>query len=299
MSSKNSLNKIKTEHIQSQIFSVRGYQVMLDSDLATLYQTETKFINRAVKRNPLRFPSAFMFQLTENEWANLKYQIGTSSDHGGRRTLPFVFSEQGVTMLSAVLNTEVAIHTSIQIIQAFVAMRKFLQNNAAIFQRLDQVELKQLKTDEKLEQIFKALEAGKPEPTQGIFFDGQIFDAYAFTSGLIKKAKTEIILIDNYINESTLTHLSKKAKNVKVQLFTKSIGKTLALDVKKANEQFGNFEVLELKSSHDRFLIIDRKELYHLGASLKDLGKKWLAFSKMDGMTETILANLLKIKINE
>lgn len=299
MSSKNSLSKIKTEHIQSQIFSVRGYQVMLDSDLATLYQTETKFINRAVKRNPLRFPSVFMFQLTENEWANLKHQIGTSSDHGGRRTLPFVFSEQGVTMLSAVLNTEVAINTSIQIIEAFVAMRKFLLNNASVFQRLDQVELKQLKTDEKLEQILKALDAGKPEPSQGIFFDGQVFEAYAFSSGLIKKAKEEIILIDNYIDESTLIHLAKKAKNVKVQLFTKNRSKTLALDINKANEQFGNFEVQELKSSHDRFLIIDRKELYHLGASLKDLGKKWFAFSKMEGMTETVLDNLLKINSNE
>lgn len=298
MSSKNSLNKIKTEHIQSQIFSVRGYQVMLDSDLATLYQTETKFINRAVKRNPLRFPEEFMFQLTENEWADLKYQIGTSSDHGGRRTLPFVFSEQGVTMLSAVLNTEVAINTSIQIIQAFVAMRKFLLNNALVFQRLDQVELKQLKTDEKLEQILKALDAGKPEPSQGIFFDGQVFEAYAFASGLIKKAKEEIILIDNYIDESTLTHLAKKAKNVKVHLFTKNISKTLTLDINKANEQFGNFEVQELQSSHDRFLMIDRKELYHLGASLKDLGKKWFAFSKMEGITETILNNLNRLNLD-
>lgn len=296
MSSDKGMKLIKTEHIQSQIFSVRGIQVMLDSDLASLYQTETKFINRAVKRNPLRFPEEFMFQLTDKEWANLKYQIGTSSDHGGRRTLPFVFSEQGVTMLSAVLNTEVAIMTSIQIIRAFVAMRKFLLDNASVFQRLEQIELKQLKTDEKLEQVFKALDAGKPEPTQGIFFDGQIFDAYAFASGLIKKAKQEIILIDNYIDESTLTHLSKKAKNVKVQLFTKSISKTLALDVKKANEQFGNFEVKELKSSHDRFLIIDRTELYHLGASLKDLGKKWFAFSKMEGMMETVLDNLFKVK---
>lgn len=166
--------------------------------------------------------------------------------------------------------------------KAFVAMRKFLQNNASVFQRLDQVELKQLKTDENLEQIFKALEAGKPAPTQGIFFDGQIFDAYAFASALIRKAKKEIILIDNYIDESTLTHLYKKAQSVKVQLLTKSITKTLALDMQKSNEQFGNFEAKELKTSHDRFLIIDQKELYHLGVSLKDLGKKWFAFSKLD-----------------
>jgi ORF6N domain len=286
---------VKQENIQNQIFSVRGVQVMLDSDLASLYQTETKFINRAVKRNPLRFPEEFMFQLTEKEWANLKYQIGTSSDHGGRRTLPFVFSEHGVSMLSAVLNTEVAIGASIQIMKAFVAMRKFLQNNATIFQRLDQVELKQLKTDEKLEQIFKALEAGKPEPTQGIFFDGQIFDAYAFASDLIKKAKNEVILIDNYIDESTITHLSKKAEKAKVLLLTKTISKQLTLDVKKANEQYGNFEAKQLTTSHDRFLIIDRNELYHLGASLKDLGKKWFAFSKMaKSMTTLILEQINK-----
>lgn len=179
---------IQQDHIQDKIFTIRGVQVMLDSDLAKLYQTETKFINRAVKRNPLRFPEEFMFQLSEKEWTDLKYQFGTSSEHGGRRTLPFVFTEQGVSMLSAVLNTEIAIQVSIQIMQAFVSMRKFLLNNASVFQRLDQVELKQLKTDDKLEQIFKALEAGKPEPNQGIFFDGQIFDAYTFTSSIIKKA---------------------------------------------------------------------------------------------------------------
>lgn len=162
---------------------------MLDSDLAELYETETKFINRAVKRNESRFPEAFMFQLTENEWENLKYQFGTSSLHGGRRTLPYVFTEQGVAMLSAVLNTDRAITASIQIMQAFVAMRRFLLNNASVFQRLDQVELKQLKTDEKIEQIFKALESGKPEPDKGIFFEGQIFDAYVFVADIIKKAQ--------------------------------------------------------------------------------------------------------------
>lgn len=299
MSSKNSKDLIRTADIQSQIFSVRGVQIMIDRDLANLYQVDTKVLNQAVKRNINRFPEAFRFQLTKNEKIELVTNCDRLASLKHSSTNPYVFTEQGVAMLSAILKSNVAVNISIQIIQAFVEMRKFLQNNAYIFQRLDQVELKQLKTDEKLEQILKALEAGKPEPTQGIFFDGQIFDAYAFASGLIKKAKTEIILIDNYIDESTLTHLGKKAKTVKVQLFTKSINKTLALDVKKANEQFGNFHVHELKSSHDRFLIIDQKELYHLGASLKDLGKKWFAFSKMDGMIETILANLLKIKVNE
>ncbi len=196
-------------------------------------------------------------------------------------------------MLSAVLNTERAIVASIQIIQAFVAMRNFLFNNASVFQRLDQVELKQLKTDEKLEQIFKALEAGKPESTQGIFFDGQIFDAYTFASKIIKKAKKQIVLIDNYIDENTLTHLAKKADKVNAVLYTKTISKQLMLDIEKANQQYNNtFELHELKSSHDRFLITDQNEMYHLGASLKDLGKKWFAFSKMDHLTETILLQL-------
>jgi hypothetical protein len=282
---------IETEVIQNKIISVRGVQVMLDSDLAILYQTETKFINRAVKRNLLRFPEAFMFQLSESEWTNLKFQFGTSSEHGGRRSIPFAFTEQGVAMLSAVLNTERAITISIQIMQAFVAMRNFLHNNASVFQRLDQVELKQLKTDEKLEQIFKALEAGKPEPNQGIFFDGQIFDAYAFMSGIIKKAKKEIILIDNYIDESTLTHLSKKAKPVKVILYTKIISQQLTLDVKKANEQYSGFEIQSFAKSHDRFLIIDENDVYHIGASLKDLGKKWFAFTKME---KDSVENILK-----
>jgi hypothetical protein len=273
---------IKQVDIQHKIFSIRGVQVMLDSDLANLYQTETKFINRAVKRNPLRFPEAFMFQLSEKEWTDLKYQFGTSREHGGRRTLPFVFTEQGVSMLSAVLNTDIAIEVSIQIMQAFVTMRNFLLNNASVFQRLDQVELKQLKTDEKLEQIFKALELGKPEPNQGIFFDGQIFDAYVFFSDIIRKAQKEIILIDNYIDETTLVHLSKKAKNVKVVLYTKTINKTLTLDIKKANEQYCDFEVQSFSKSHDRFLIIDSNTVYHIGASLKDLGRKWFAFTKME-----------------
>jgi hypothetical protein len=289
--------ELATRHIEKSIFSIRGVQVMLDADLALLYQTETKFMNRAVKRNPLRFPEAFAFQLTEEEWEALRYQIGTLNNKTGRgqhrKYLPWVFTEQGVAMLSAVLNTERAVVASIQIIQAFVAMRKFLLNNASVFQRIDQIELKQIKTDEKIEQIFKALEAGKPEPDKGIFFDGQVFDAYVFASNLIKKAKKEIILIDNYMDESTITHLAKKADKVKAVLYTKSISKQLKLDIEKANEQYNNtFELHELKSSHDRFLIIDQKELYHVGASLKDLGKKWFAFSKMDHLTSTILHQL-------
>jgi N-acyl-D-aspartate/D-glutamate deacylase len=287
---------VKQDQIKDKIFTIRGIQVMLDSELAKLYNTETKFINRAVKRNPMRFPESFAFQLCEQEWEGLRFQNGTLNDKVGRgqhrKYLPWVFTEQGVAMLSAVLNTERAIIASIQIIQAFVAMRNFLLNNASVFQRLDQVELKQLKTDEKLEQIFKALEAGKPEPTQGIFFDGQIFDAYAFFSSLIKKAQKEIILIDNYIDETTLVHLSKKSKNVKVLLYTKTIDKNLTLDIKKVNEQYGGFEVQSFSKSHDRFLILDGDSVYHVGASLKDLGRKWFAFAKME---KDSVENILKV----
>lgn len=283
---------IQKEDIQNKIYTLRDTQVMLDSDLAPIYGTETKFVNRAVKRNAKRFPETFVFQINETEWEDLKYQFGTSSTHGGRRTLPHVFTEQGVAMLSSVLNTETAIEASIQIMQAFVTMRKFLLNNASVFQRLDHVELKQLKTDEKIEQIFEALEAGKPLPEKGVFFDGQIFDAYELVSKLIRSAKKEIILIDNYIDESTLTQLSKKATNVQVKLYTKNISKPLKLDIKKANQQYGNFNIYSFKDSHDRFLIIDDQHLYHIGASLKDLGKKWFAFSQMDSLVDEILNKL-------
>jgi hypothetical protein len=261
---------------------------------------ETKVLNQAVKRNLDRFPDEFRFQLSDEESIELdltleryglRSQSVTSNRRGGRRYNPYVFTEQGVAMLSAVLRSDIAVQVSIQIIKAFVTMRKFLLNNASVFQRLDQLELKQLKTDVNLEQIFKALEAGKPEPAQGIFFDGQIFDAYAFMSSIVKKAEKEIILIDNYMDESTLILLSKKNKNIKVRLLTKNISKQLQLDVKKANEQYGAFEIQTFEKSHDRFLIIDGMTIYHIGASLKDLGKKWFAFTKMDNNSvENILA---------
>lgn len=237
-------NKNETEvldSIENKIFTIRGVQVMLDSDLAVLYETETKFINRAVKRNPLRFPNAFAFQLIVEEWDALRFQIGTLKNKESRgqhrKYLPWVFTEQGVIMLSSVLNTEVAINASIQIMQAFVAMRKFLLNNASVFQRLDRVEWKQFKTDEQIEQLFKALESGKPEAENGIFFDGQIFDAYVFVTDILKKAKTEIILIDNYVDETVLMLLSKRRPKVSATIYTKSLSKQLQLDLEKHNSQ--------------------------------------------------------------
>ena len=290
---------IQTDSIQNKIHTIRGVQVMLDSDLAELYEVQTKNLNLAVKRNIERFPDIFRFQLTEEENKSLRLQIETSKEsRGGRRYLPYVFSEQGVAMLSAVLRSETAVKVSIQIMQAFVEMKNFIATNGAIFQRLERVEQKQILTDQKFEQIFKALEDKSIKPKQGIFYDGQVFDAYVFVADLIKTAKNSIILIDNYIDEAVLTFFTKRNNNVAFTIYTKNISKQMALDLKKHNEQYPPVEIKEFKNAHDRFLILDDKELYHFGASLKDLGKKWFAFSKLEMDALNIIANLEKVQID-
>jgi hypothetical protein len=274
---------VSFDGIQNRIYSIRGLQVMIDRDLAELYDVETKVLNQAVKRNIDRFPNAFMFQLSSVEVENWKSQIVTSNrEKMGLRKLPYVFTEQGVAMLAGVLKSETAIKTSIQIINAFVAMRRFIATNARIFQRLDTVERKQLETDENFKKIFNAIEAKEVIPKQGIFFDGQIFDAYKYVSDLFRSAKKSIVIIDNYIDDTVLTHLTKRAANVKVTILTKVISNQLALDVKKYNEQHPAIEIKEFKNAHDRFIVIDGNTVYHFGASLKDLGKKWFGFSKME-----------------
>jgi hypothetical protein len=277
-------NQASTQ-IENLIFTIREQQVMLDFHLSQVYNLETKRLNEQVKRNIKRFPETFMFQLNQTEWAILRSQFATAK----RRTLPFAFTEQGVAMLSSVLNSDYAIQVSIHIMQAFVNMRKFLLNNATIFQRLDRIEIKQLQSDEKIDQIFKALDSKTLAANKGIFFNGQIFDAYVFVSEIIKKAQSEIILIDNYIDESVLIHLSKRLENVSATIYTKNITKQLLLDLEKHNKQYPQIKIKQLSDCHDRFLIIDRRELYHLGASLKDLGKKWFAFSRMDTFIESLL----------
>lgn len=264
---------------------------MLDSDLAELYQVTTSRLNEQVKRNIKRFPEEFMFQLTDMEWKNLISQFAISS-WGGRRKLPYVFTEQGVSMLSAVLKSDTAISVSIRIMKAFIAMKKFIDTNAAIFQRLEQVELKQIETDSKIDKIFKVIEDKSIKPKQGIFFDGQIFDAYKFVCDLIRSAQKSIVLIDNYVDESVLLLLTKRKRKVSAEIYTKSITKQLKLDLKKHNEQYSPIEIKEFKDAHDRFLIIDEREVYHFGASLKDLGKKWFAFSKFDMEAINLLAKL-------
>lgn len=278
---------IKYEDIRSRIDTIRGLQVMIDRDLASLYDVETRVLNQAVKRNSERFPDEYCFQLNDEEFSNWKSQIVMSNeDRMGLRRPPYAFTEQGVAMLSAVLRSETAVKVSIQIINAFVTMRRFIAANAQIFHRLDSVEQKQLEykaeTDEKFDRIFNAIESKEITPKQGIFFDGQIFDAYKFVADLIRTAQKSIILIDNYIDDSVLTILTKRRKNVKAILLTKYISSQMVLDVKKYNEQYPVIEIREFKNSHDRFIIIDNITVYHFGASLKDLGKKWFAFSKMD-----------------
>lgn len=292
----NKITVFDTDKIQNLIYTIRGLQVMLDSDLAELYDVETKVFNQAVKRNIIRFPDIFRFQLSLDEYDSLKSQIVTSNtSRGGRRYLPYAFTEQGVAMLSSVLRSKTAVKVSIQIMNAFVNMRKLISQNAGIFQRLDKVEYKQLKTDEKFEKLFDALQSKDLEPKQGIFFDGQIFDAYKFVSGLIRKANKSILLIDNYIDETVLDLLTKKKKNVAVTIFTNKITKAMLLDVEKFNSQYPTLELKEFTKAHDRFLIMDNKDVYHFGASLKDLGKKWFAFSKFDKEAFSILENLKKI----
>ena len=273
---------IKPEEIQSRIHAIRGVQVMIDEDLALLYGVETKVLNQAVKRNSERFPEEFMFQITDDEFNRLRSQIVTSNQRGGRRYLPYAFTEQGVAMLSAVLRSETAVKVSVQIINAFVAMRRFIASNAQVFQRLDALEIKQLETDTKMDKVLNAIESKEIQPKQGIFFDGQIFDAYQFVSDLIRTAKKSIIIIDNYIDDSVLLLLTKRKKSVTVKIFTKAISKQMALDVKKYNSQYPPVEIKQFKYAHDRFIIIDDKEVFHFGASLKDLGKKWFAFSKLE-----------------
>lgn len=277
------LKKYNPQNIVDRIFSIRNTQVMLDTHLAEMYGVETGRLNEQVQRNIDRFPESFHFQLTEEEYENLRSQIAiSSSKHGGRRYLPYVFTEQGVAMLSAVLRSETAVRISIQIMSAFVEMRKTISSYSGLLQRMDRFELKQTEHDSNFEKIFKALEGGQIELKQGVFFDGQTFDAYTFTSNLIKSAKKSIQLIDNYVDESVLMLLTKREEGISATIYTKQISKILEQDLKKHNSQYGTIEIKAFDKAHDRFIIIDHTLVYHIGASLKDLGKKWFAFSLID-----------------
>lgn len=290
--------------IKSMIYVIRNKQVMLDSDLAMLYQVETRVFNQAVKRNIARFPDSFRFQISKDEYEALRSQIVTSKEEdangnkkGGRRYLPYVFTEQGIAMLSAVLRSDVAIQVSINIMNAFVEMRRFIANNALLFDRISSIELKQLEyqkqTDEKLEQIFEYISEHE-EAGQKVFFDGQIYDAFSLIVSLIQKAEKEITLIDGYVDVGTLNLLSKKKENVSVTIYTQKRTRLTKTDVENFNAQYPALEVKYTKVFHDRFLILDRGTAYHVGASLKDAGKKCFGINLIQdaGIIRDILQRL-------
>ena len=283
---------INENSIKDKIHTIRNVQVMLDKDLAELYGVETKRINEAVRNNQDKFMDDFYFELTNHEFENLRSKFSTAN-FSKTRTNPKVFTEQGIYMLATILKSKVASQVTVYIIKTFANMRKLISQNISMFERFERIEQRLTIHDENFDKLFEALEDKTLNPKQGIFYDGEVFDAYVFINDLIKIAVDEIILIDNYIDETVFIIFSKYP-NIKIKIYTKTITKQLKLDFQKYETQYKNIELFEFKNSHDRFLIIDKKEVYHLGASLKDLGKKWFAFSKFEIENLKILDYLKK-----
>lgn len=277
---------------ENKIFTIRGMQVIVDRDLAELYGIETKRLNQQANRNVKRFPPSFRFKLSVEEKDELVANCNRFETMKHSSSLPYVFTEQGVAMLSAVLHTPKAIDISVKIMDAFVAMRRFLASNAQVFQRLDRIEYKLLESDHKFEDLYSKLEEKSLEPKQGIFYDGQIYDSYTFINSLIKSATKSIVLIDNYVDETVLTMLDKRNPGTDATIYTQKISSQLQLDIAKHDAQYPAIPVKVFTKAHDRFLIIDDK-VYHIGASLKDLGKKWFAFSLMENLTPSDLISRL------
>ena len=293
----NELNVVSNEDIKNLIYTIRGKQVMLDSDVAMLYHYTTKNINKAVKRNIDRFPEDFCFQLTETEFQDLRFQTGTlnkkvNNGEVTRKYLPYVFTEQGISMLSGVLKNEIAIKVSVSIMRAFVEMRKFLMLNGQIFERLTKVEYKILEYDKKFDALFNELQKDE-NFKQKIFYEGQIYDAYSLIIDIIKSAKKKILVIDNYIDDSILKMLAKKRKNVEVVILTSDKSNIQNIDIQKFNKQYPVLKMSTSNKFHDRFIIIDNKELYHCGASIKDLGKKCFGINKIED--ECIIEKMINI----
>jgi len=285
-------------NIQPMIRIIRDRQVMLDSDLSKLYGVETRRLNEQVKRNIDRFPDDFMFQLSKDELDDLKSQNATSS-WGGVRKLPYAFTEQGIAMLSSVLKSKTAVEVNIRIMRTFVYMRRFIATNAQLFQRLEAIEYNQLEmkqhqdmADKRIDEVFKRLDANVL-PKQGIFYDGQVFDAYRFVSDLIRKAKCSIVLIDNYLDDTVLTLLDKREQGVSATVYTQRISGQLQLDVDRHNVQYPLIEIKRFNKAHDRFLFID-DEVYHIVASIKDFGRKWFGFTLMRDITAKELINKIR-----
>ncbi len=301
------------EQIENLILSIRGKQVILDRDLARLYGVETRVLNQAVQRNIERFPKDFMFQLSKEEAESSRSQfvmlnaedelsrsqIATLNGRGHNiKHLPYAFTENGIAMLSSVLRSPMAIATNIHIMRAFNAMRHFIGSHAQVFQRMENIEKNvlalnahQIDTDRKIEEVFRRLDDHSENPEKGIFYDGQIFDAYSFINERIREAKKRIVLIDNYVDDSVLTMLDKRNKGVDAVVYTKNISRQLSLDFEKHNAQYSPIEVMQFERAHDRFLCID-DTVYLIGASLKDLGKKWFGFVKLEQPTDELLSKM-------
>lgn len=309
------INKISSEvvskeQIQSLIYVVRNKQVMMDSDLAMLYQVETGNLNKAMKRNLKRFPEDFCFQLTKEEFDNLKIQNGISSEneHGGRRKMPYMYTEQGIAMLSAVLRSDTAIQVSIGIMKTFVEMRRYLAHGALLLERVNDLEVKQIESDRKREEFEQRTEkrfeevfdyiSDHAESEQKIFYDGQIYDAFSLIASLIEKTDKKIILVDGYVDIKTLNLLSKKKTGVAVTIYTHPKTKLSTVDISNFNSQYSALDVKKTEIFHDRFLIIDEKEVYHVGASIKDAGSKCFGISviKDQKIADDLLKRLNKIK---
>lgn len=273
---------VKQDGIAGKIYQIRGVQVMLDKDIAALYEVKPTRLREQVQRNIERFPEDFMFRLTDPEVDLMVSQNAIPSRKHLGGSLPYVFTEQGVAGLAGVLKSSQAAEVHVRIMRAFVEMRRFIQNNAELFTRIGSLELRQLQTEKKIDQVLDAIGTQELEPKQGVFFNGQIFDAYSFVSRLVRRARKTIVLIDNYVDDSVLTMLSKRRKGVAAKIYCKRITKQLRLDLEKHNEQYAPVELVPFDNAHDRFLILDGTRVYHIGASLKDLGKKWFAFSEIE-----------------
>ena len=299
MAKKNEIAKVDTttiqpvEQIESLILTIRDKQVILDRDLARLYGVETRVLNQAVQRNIERFPEDFMFQLSKEEAESSRSQfvmlnadgdenmssqfVTTSPQKRPKSAVPYAFTENGIAMLSGVLRSPMAIATNIHIMRAFNAMRHFIGSHAQVFQRMENIEKNvlalnahQIDTDRKIEEVFRRLDDNSEKPEKGIFYDGQIFDAYSFINERIREAKKRIVLIDNYVDDSVLTMLDKRNKGVEAVVYTKNISRQLSLDFEKHNAQYSPIEVKQFDRAHDRFLCVD-DTVYLIGASLKDL----------------------------
>lgn len=274
------------DDIKNRVYWIRGKQVMLDSDLAILYGYEVKRLNEQVKNNIKRFPLDFMFQMTGEEVEDLRSKFSAANIKPKRRVLPYAFTEQGIYMLATVLKGELATKQSIFIMRAFKEMRHFIANNALMFEKINAIELKQLEyqkdADEKFDKIFEYMSEHE-ESNQKIFFDGQIFDAYSILADIIGHATKEIVLIDGYIDINTLNILAKKNAGVNVWAYTLPNAKISVQDINNFNAQYSTLTVKKTTAFHDRFLIIDGSEGYHIGASLKDAGKKCFGINKIEG----------------